>query len=1276
MARTESKARREQRIAYLEALCRAVPYHIVEKVLADPTESSVGNQSFEGSVMFADVVGFTSLCEGLSSQGPEGLGKLSHILNEVFTHLLDEAIFPYGGYVVQFGGDSITVVFRGDDQARRAVAAALACLRIMHGELGRLLDGRSGELMLRIGLAAGQIDIPVLGDYTRRTAVCAGLTAHRALVLQQIAQPNEIVADAALVRLIGRDVEVVDRRDDRAVVRGLREWPATVPIAELGDRTRSQVEEKIALLEPLVPQPLTGRMKSTPKGWRIEGELRNVVVLFVEVQGLELGASSVRTSPSSAPVNLNIAIDVARSLLRAYRTYGGIVTKADLAERGHRVMVIFGLHMPANNDAERALLAGLESTARIRGYAAANQVNVSMRTGVHAGRVYFGAIGSDLKHDITVVGDTVNLAARTAAAAEAFEVLVTTPVRNAVAGEFEHSSRGPVRVKGKTSSVSMYVIHGPTEGRAHFVQARQQSRFCAGRVDEIAALNEAVDRGLAGDGQIIGVVGEGGAGKSFILSSVIDRWILGGGVGVLGRCRFATRSAPLTPVVAMFANFLGLTEKDSDEDRRERIRAGLESFKLKGGAPELISLLQPVQRTDGLSEALVDLADLHARERVLASIVEFLIKRVKHEPVLYVIEDLHFADTLTVELTQRLTAVGGRGRFLMIGTYRRDPVLKDLRRGLDTEIELKDLTLADSTALVAHELRAKEVDPDLAVFLWERARGRPGHLVEILRFLGERQLVERRGAVAVAPEPGVRLLDDIVPRTLAQVALARLDDLGALERRLLRMASVVGRRFGKPLLEEVSDTVLEAELDSDWLEEAVTRLASERVIVASAHEQSGYMFRDGVTRAVAYGTIPGDERRELHRRIADALEKLSNDDPRRAPATLALHRERAEQWEEAVDWYQRAARTAMRAGLDREAIDLIDRWEATARHLPPETSPTRRRLARMALLRFVATARGGQPGPTVRLGRKLAAEHWDDLDAAARGEVDFWLGRALVAFGRPKKARERLERVYNSQASSAHRSDAARLIAETHTHSFEPEIANQWLDKAAALTPNDDYRLARIQLVRANIMIATGNIDRARAIYAQIKGDTRRSEQLRLAAMAATNVAYCDMLNGHFDMAVRGFNEALVMDRALRDWSAEAVDLVNLGQTHLWAGRAEEARPLLARAMGLARDLGEELTVAEAHVHLGAAIALTEDPLEGTRLCREGCERVQKAGLRESELAGELHLMRIAITRKEARAARVAMEHCREHEAQLRSLPLFRRTFAELEKQVAEAFGE
>ena len=1248
----------QDRINYLTALCHTVPYHIVEAVLADPREQSIQSQRFEGSLLFIDLVGFTAMCERLAGAGPSGLSSLGRILSGLFEHLLEDAIFPHRGYVVHFGGDSITAVFRDDDHPRRAAAAALTAERLMHGEVGRLIGGKSRELMLRMGLASGEIRLSIIGDMTQRLALSAGPVAHRALEMQHLAPPNGIMADVAFLQTLGAVAEVVDRHPDHAMLRGLRSWPKAGPVEELGDRVKTQVEEKIALLEPFVPAPLTGRLMSMPADWRIEGELRNMVILFFEVWGIDQEASQIQ-----------LAMNVGRSLSRAFRKYGGIISKADIAQCGHRLMILFGLHRPSDNDAERAVLAAIEATTRIKALTVANGLELGVRAGIHTGKVFFGAIGSAHKHDITVVGDAVNVAARTAAAAEPFEVLVTDALLVSIEHEFEHSARPPIMVKGKSTPLELHAVHAPAEGAAHYVRRRTQTRHLAGREAELKLVVGAVDEALAGHGRMLGICGERGAGKSALLAHLVNRVADKGSNGLVGRCRYATRSAPLAPVVSMFATYLGFTHRDNEAERRERIREGLAPFHLDRGAPELIALLQPVWRPDGTTEALTDLADTDACDAVLGSIAEFVEKRARQEPLVYVLEDIHLADSLTLQLIKRLTQIVKAGACLFVTTYRPDSILDDLRAMVATELVLLELPVKALEDLVRCELGVGAVDPELLVFLWQRTQGNPGHAIEIVRFLNERALLRTRGDQVAAAGPGLRMLEDVVPATLAQVALARLDELGAIERRVLRVASAIGRRFGRTVLEVAAA----AEVRQDFLDEAVTTLQGQGVIVPSTHEQGGFMFSDSITRAVAYGTIPDTERKALHRRIADAIEGLV-DGGGQSVAMLAMHRERAGQFAMAAQCFERAARLAMRSGLEREVIDLVGRWEGAVIQAPATDQPDPLRRLRMALLRFVATARRGAAAETLRLGRRILVEQSQVLDAASRTAIDYWLGQALMQLGDCDKASLRLGRVFETCGAPVLKADAARLLARLSLGRGHLEQAEIWLGRARGAATTDAYREARLKLVEADILMARGEIQRADGVIAEVRGFARQHRQATLAAESIATRARMQLAAGDTVMARQSFSDALERFRASGLLHEEAAALIGVGQTWLYEGHADEARPHLEKGLALAQEIGDETAAATAQVHLGAALAWTADPAEGVAMCARGRDMAVRVGHKSAEMAAHLHLLKTALLRHDAAGTESALEECRAQKQALK-MPLYGRLFDELQRAAAEGHG-
>lgn len=1244
-----SRPSHEDRVAYLKSLCRTIPYTVVEPVLAEPSELSVSSRIFEGVVLHADLVGFTSLCESLARGGADGLIRLTRALNDLFARLLEDSLFPYDGYVLHFGGDSVTVLFHGAEAELRAAAAALHAQDRMEKELKRLLGEEGRDLMMRVGLACGRVELPIVGDLTQRAVVCSGSTAHRAVELQERAAPGSVLIDADLAARLGGDAALAPQAEDRAVLEAINRWPSRTPIRELDGRVEEDTEKKIALLEPFVPPPLAARLKSTPTGWRIEGELREVCILFAELSGLH-----IRTQGAG------LVGDVSRSVLRTYRKYGGFVAKADLSRQGHRMMILFGLHMPSGNDVERAMLAALEATARMRGLAAASGHKLELRTGVHSGQVYYGAFGSDWRHDITVVGDAVNTAARAMTAAAPYEVVATETAVDRVQNAFTTSMKESMRVKGKSQPLGLKVVHGTREESAHFTHVRSTARFLAGRSAEVTLVKQIVGQALGGASQVLGITGAEGTGKSAILSTLVDEWVRRGGTGLLGRCRYATRTEPLAPIIAMFSTALGFGAADSEGARRERIRDGF--FAEVEGGQELMELLQPVKRRDGVSEALVDLADTHARERVLAAVLAYVERRSRDgEALMYVLEDLHLADGLTLELAARITQLPRDRQMLLVATYRPDPLVSQFRKILDHELCLEPLAASQAQDLVCHELGATSVNLDLLAFLQRRTGGNPGHLVDVVRFLRERGLLPVRAGLATVPEGGVALLDDVVPQTAATVALARLDGLGEIERRILRAASAFGRSFAKDLLVEV----VSGDLGLDRLGPAMENLEDQRFISSESGEQ-GWSFRDEVTRAVAYGTMTEPKRREVHRRIADVLEKRPDLDAKRDAAALAFHRERAAQYPEAAGWYDRAAQAAFVAGLDDEVQHLVERWERCVGEAAQ--APQAPQAIRMGLLKLVALGRRRRQADTLRQARELIAQFGPVLEEDARQLVDFWLGAALVGLGQPEKARQRLGRVYETARNPKVRCEAALELARSLRIGGLTQPAKEWVGRAEALAGKDPTLGVKVALGKEQVRAAAGELEPARDALLGLFDKLKRQGRGPLAARARSAAARCEMHLRDFGKAKAGFEEALQLDRASGSWVDLAGDLLNLGQVLLWDGQAQEARAPLEQALRYAQDQADSLAAAEATVHLGASVALSAEPAEGMALVYAGAKLAAQVGAREAQLCANLHLLRLALMRQDGKSASGMLARCRDDRKD-HATPLLRSVMDELDQR-------
>ncbi|MEO8796551.1 MAG: hypothetical protein ABI551_01580, partial [Polyangiaceae bacterium] len=219
--------------------------------------------------------------------------------------------------------------------------------------------------------------------------------------------------------------------------------------------------------------------------------------------------------------------------------------------------------------------------------------------------------------------------------------------------------------------------------------------------------------------------------------------------------------------------------------------------------------------------------------------------------------------------------------------------------------------------------------------------------------------------------------------------------------------------------------------------------------------------------------------------------------------------------------------------------------------------------------------------------------------------------------------------------------------------------ASAWLDKATELTFVDPVKKGTIDVLRAALASETDELEPARDKCARIRDEARARGHLSLAGLAASRAAWCDLQLRYFATAREGFEAARLLSRSLGSWETYARETTRIGESFLWQGRAEAAVPVLEEALRLARDADDPIAVAEAMVHLGAAIALSRDPAEGVSLCERGVALAREVAMSEALAASTLHLLRIALVCGDLARAKVLAERCRT-EAPAHRTPLYK----------------
>jgi class 3 adenylate cyclase/tetratricopeptide (TPR) repeat protein len=617
-----------------------------------------------------------------------------------------------------------------------------------------------------------------------------------------------------------------------------------------------------------------------------EGELRRLTIMFCDVVG------STELSGRYEP-------EAYRELMRTYRDaccevledrFEGHIVQL----RGDGTLATFGFPVAHENDAERAVRAGLALIRTLRERSASDTTEpLEVRIGVHRGPVYLDTE----EHDI--YGLTANVGARLHGVAEPGSVVVSEEVRELVEDWFEIEPGEPQMVKGVTEPLQPFIVVGERPVPAK----RSWSTPLVERDAELDRLRQAwaeVDGGRAGRATGVLVHGDAGVGKSRLVSAFAEELRASdAGVVELHGSPFHL-DAGFHPVRTLVEARNDIGDDAGEAERLATLASDVADLGLDSS--ELVPLLAPIL---GISpSAGYDPAATEGRkleQQVTQAVLDYTLACTDGRPGLLLTENLHWFDGATRELLEDLLR-GGPGRVLVVGTSRNS------ERGPWDEIELRPLTLSARLALI--DALETGMDEEDRVALATRSGGIPLYLEELVR---------AGGVPDPAPGSGVAPVPGSVPEVLYEPLVARLYATpSALP--VAATAAAVGQAVDRSLLAETM-SISDEELDS-----ALRVLVEDGVLEPLDGHASRYRFRHELLREVAYELQPPSWRRKVHNRLCDLI---AREEPRDWHV-LASHYERAHRYSEAAAAYEQAAEWARRRGAVQEArvhltraIDLV-----------------------------------------------------------------------------------------------------------------------------------------------------------------------------------------------------------------------------------------------------------------------------------------------------------------------------------------------------------------
>lgn len=366
--------------------------------------------------------------------------------------------------------------------------------------------------------------------------------------------------------------------------------------------------------------------------------------------------------------------------------------------------------------------AALEVAARLRNHSAATRRRQRVRIGIACHR-QVGPNGAAPRDSM------IHRAREASRLARDSEIIAEQSLAVALATEASWSA-----LARPGAGTQFGTLHGMCDGTSRMLQVRRQKRIVIGRDAELKRVQKIADAVFAGQGQVVGMVGRPGAGKTFLLSTIADSWIRAGGIGFISRCKPSTQRQPLYPVFSCLLGLAGMHGNEDQATRSERIMVALQKL---GGSPEQLAVLEEVVRGEH-----GDHVPWHLITEWLATVFE---KQTRHSPMLHIFEDVRFADSATLRFLSTFAQIAHRSRVLVIASYRAARSLGNLRRSLHAEILLSPLCAGDIERLACLHTPAQTLDPELTAYLHTHSGGAPGRLIELVAHMGSRGLLATRG---------------------------------------------------------------------------------------------------------------------------------------------------------------------------------------------------------------------------------------------------------------------------------------------------------------------------------------------------------------------------------------------------------------------------------------------------------------------------------------------------------------------------------------------------
>ena len=900
-------------------------------------------------------------------------------------------------------------------------------------------------------------------------------------------------------------------------------------------------------------------------------ERRQVTVMFSDLVGST--ALAARMDPEDLR---EVISEYQKCVAETVRRFGGFLAKY----MGDGVLVYFGYPEAHEDDAERAVRAGLELIAAV----AALKTRTALRTrvGIATGLVVVGdLIGSGEAQERGIVGETPNLAARLQGIAEPNMVVIAESTRKLLGNLFELEDLGAKDLKGIAAPVRAWAALRASSVESRF-EALHGTGLTAlvGREEECELLLRRWSRAKSGEGQVVLLSGEAGIGKSRLTAALVERLASEPHTRLRYFCSPQHTDSALYPIISQMERAAGLTREDTTQAKLDKLDALL--VQSSTSTQDMALFAEMLSLTNDGRYPTLNLTPEQRRQRTLEALILQMQTLTRFSPVLMVFEDAHWTDPTSLEVFGRVVDRIRTLRVLLVVTFRPEFEPPWIGRPHVMALTINRLGERDIGAMIERLVGNKFLPASIRQDIIERTDGIPLFVEEMTKAVleaGSEGAAEH--AVGAVPSPALA-----VPASLHASLMARLDRLGAAKE-VAQIGAAIGREFSHALLA----AVVQAEL----------RSALDRLIAAGLLFRQGvpphatYLFKHALVQDAAYGTLLREQRRALHGRIAEILESQFSEIAESQPELLARHCTEAGLIEKAVGLWGKAGQRSLERSALVEAVEQLTRALDQIAALP--TTPALRReeiKLQVALIDPLLHVKGYAAPETKTAAERarLLIEQAETLGEPPEDPLllfsvlySFWVANLVAVNGDAmRELAAQFLSLAEQQRTTAPRMIGHRLMGMSFLHTGEIANGLAHLDRAIAFySPAEHRPLA-----------------------------TRFGHDSGTAILCFRSMALWFL--GRPEAALKDTDDALRHAREISQAATSMYALTIIPFTHFQCGNYTTANAQLDEALALADEKGALFWKAWATMQRGSVLALTGKPSDAVHLINSGIAAWRSTG--------------------------------------------------------------